>query len=946
VRTILLVTCATGLATTACAQAISCVHYPDEVVIHVADLDLLRASADALVAEITLTSSAGEDAYAVDLADPAQPPAIVMRKRPGAHYTEAVVVIRADGAVQATDEFALREPVHPRTDLPLSGQAAFIEPGMAALDPPEIALPDLSALRPVALEPAERVVRVEDTAARVETDVNYPLVSANNNCAVSRQTGHPDDPARRSLYVPMKTQLFDAETGEPTEVAHYLVEVPMDAAWLEGEGDLDVALPPEAIRVHTSDATWPSGAAQGTPVLGNGASGLGQLVGVVAVDAEGRIYYSRVPSGVVRFDPRTAAWETPPIDIDAHFAQFLPSADAIPDDLKHGETQIRWEGYKVIAVSRGRLFYAPIISATYVRDDYTAFVFAGLLSMPVDHWDDPEAFAAGTRFHAGSWPGCEYSFFDGWADPADRTRKLGRLFPRDDGLYITAYLKDWGGPWRLDFDDGGNTVSFGLVEAIPPGLADARRDSASGLADWRGYGAVTMSRTQLDTILHGVSAGRPDGEIEVTYDAIAAMRLDPERYGSLLAASSGPSLAPAYMAAPIPGSPNTVLGVAEYGYYLATFDLSRLNEGVITKRYLLRDLGDTELQLPLQVGLGPYGYAWWRDPDALYLYLGGYTGLTRLVYDSPDLTAGRHRMESFTHTIEQNMLDAAGPGPIKRFRYLQPGLDGRVFLTGTHSAARAGTAYSGGLMSFVADERDVLDKISFMSRCYWTTQLDSRVLYRPDGPPTQQLFLGGGSFDESYAFTLDPALVPENHDPRIFAYDYASGGSPRSLFGFSLPPNTEESGYCEHRLDRTRRYLVVMHGSSLLSFDVAASRFVDGLNLTADGPVNILEFERPDRRMLRAPDDRLVMYVTVGEGPTEATFHEVDVAADGTISVTPLVTLATDDPAALARTLGVVAAFVPDLTAGDGSCDLFLGVPWRYPGSDARVIRDFIPPRR
>ena len=69
-------------------------------------------------------------------------------------------------------------------------------------------------------------------------------------------------------------------------------------------------------------------------------------------------------------------------------------------------------------------------------------------------------------------------------------------------------------------------------------------------------------------------------------------------------------------------------------------------------------------------------------------------------------------------------------------------------------------------------------------------------------------------------------------------------------------------------------------------------------------------------------------------------------AADGTIALRPLATLVADDAAELARTLNVVACFVPDAATGDGSCDLVLGVPWRMPGSDMRVIRDFIAPRR
>ncbi len=930
-------------------------NYSDEVVVYVRDLDLLRARAGSLIAQVALDG----EACAVDLAAPCQTPAIVVRKPEGASPSAVRVTLLSDGEEVLERSLDLGTVVTPRSDIPLSGQRAFIEPGQSGITP-EIARPDLGRLRTEALTPAERVVDFADATVRVRTETNYPLISANNNCAISGQTAHPGDLSQRSLYVPVKSQLFDQQTGDPTVVAHYLVEVPLSEEWLAGEEDLEVSLPPEAIRVHTSERKWPEGSPSAQALLGQGAGGLGQLTGVVDVDERGRIYFSRVPSGLVRFDPATAEWETPPIDVNGQIAQFLPSVHDVPDDLKRGELALRWEGYQYIAIMRGRVFYAPIITAIYQREDRTTFVFAGLLSMPVDHWDDPDAFTQGIRFHVGSWPGCEHSFFEGWSDPEDRTRKLGRLYARDDGLYIKAYKSAWGGPWKLEFDDEGNTISFGLVDTIPPDTRAGLPTAASGLADWWGYGTVAIERAKLHRVLRGSTADLP-GSVQINYDAIAAIRLHPERYGDLLAANNGPSLAPVYMATPIPGQADTVLGSAEYGYYLATFDLSHADEGYITKTYLKRDLGATALELPLAVGLGPYGYVWSRDGDRSYLYVGGYTGLTRLVYRSDDLAPDHYRMEDFTYSIETNRLDEAGVGAIKRFRYLLPGLDGRIFLTGTHSAARGGTSYSGGLMSFVAADMSTLDKLSFMGRCYSTTILRGRVVHRLGAPPVQQLLLAGSGFSESYAFTLDQELVPANHDPRIFAYEYESGGAPRSMYGFSLPPEDGERVYRGHCFDRTRRYLIVLQGSHLMTVDARTWRFADGVTLSADGLVTVVRFFRPSQCFTRSPDDRVFIYATVGEAPTQGTFYEVDVDEDGSIALRPHLTLRAglwprgagreagrraEDAARLSRTVSVVRTFVPDLSAGDGSCDLLLGVPFRAPGTDARLIRDFIPPRR
>lgn len=916
-------------------------NYTDEVVVYVCDLDLLRGACSNLSAQVSLDNAE----CTVDLSAPYQTPAIVVRKPAGAQPRALHVTLRAEGQPIWDRELPLGPVVRARTDIPRSEGTAFIEPGQAELAP-QIELPDLARLRPEPLLPAERVVDYAAATLRVRSAVNYPLISANNNCAISVQTAHPGDLSRRSLYLPVKSQLFDPESGQPTTVAHYLVEVPLDDEWLQGEGDLQVNLPPTAIRVHSTERKWPEGAPNAQALLGQGDGGLGQLVGVVDVDDAGRIYYATsVPSGVVRFNPATAQWEAPPVDLEAQLSRYLPAPEQLPAALRTGAVSLRWEGYRIIAVMGSRLFYAPIITAVYQREDQTSLVFAGVFSLPLEHWDDPEAFAAGIRFHVGSWPGCAHAFWSDWTDPADRTRKLGRLIPRPDGLYITAYQSGWGGPWRLQLDEEGNTSAFERVQAVPPGGPAGLPTSATGLADWWSYGTVTMTRSALHRILRGQVAELP-GTVSINYDAIAAMRLAPERYGALLAASSGPSLAPVYMATAVPDEPDTMLGVGEYGYYLARFDLSHADEGYVTKSYLLRDLGATDLELPLPVGLGPYGYLWWDHEGGRYLYIGGYTGLTRLVWRAPDLPAGRYRMEDFTQRLQVNALDQAGPDGIKRYRYLLPGLDGRIFLTGTHEAARGGTAYSGGLMSFSVERRDVLDKLSFMSRCHWTVDLRSRVVHLPGAAPTQELVLGADGYDQTYAFMLEEALRPANRDPRIFVYDYQSGGVPRALFGFSLPPSDDPGSYHDHEFDATRRYLLVLQGQSLLSLDVRTWRFADGINLSAEGPVRPVRFFRSDECFLRAPDDRLFLYLTVGEEPVEGTFYEVQVASDGTLSLAPHLTLRAANAAQLARTFGVVRAFVPDLRARDGSCDLVLGVPFRPPGTDLRLIRDFIPPRR
>jgi len=296
--------------------------------------------------------------------------------------------------------------------------------------------------------------------------------------------------------------------------------------------------------------------------------------------------------------------------------------------------------------------------------------------------------------------------------------------------------------------------------------------------------------------------------------------------------------------------------------------------------------------------------------------------------------------------MQVSRLDQASEGHIKRYRYLMGGLDGRIFLTGTHTAARGGTAYSGGLMSFGTTTRDTLDKLSHMSRCFWTTNLRSRIVYPADGVPTQQFFLAGAGFDEGYAFTLEPVAVPSNKDPKIFRYEYAQGGAPRDLYGFSLAADGDEAVYSDHAFSRDRRYLVILQGPNLLTFEVATGRFIDGRRLALpEGSIYISYFSRPTFRLIRTPDDRLMFYATSEEARSQGTFTEIEVSPEGSISLRPHLTLTTGEAAMLETALEAVLAFVPDLERQDGSCDLFLGVPMRSPGTDVRIIEDFIPPR-
>jgi len=925
---------------------------PDSVTVYVHRLDVLRQRHDSVRGEFRLLPDG--DAVAVDLSAPQQPPAVVLKKKPGAAYRALRAKILAGGRTLHDAKLPLGPAISAKSAVPLQERTAAIELGRHLDQAPRIRLPDLAELEPAPLGEAQRQVDPDKIVSRVVCDLNYPLISAQNNAPISRQTARPGEPSQRSVYVPLKSQIYDKKTGHATKVVHYLAEAELKPEWLQGQEDLVVSLKPEELKIHTSDKLITQGA-NGVAILGQGASGLGQVTGAMVVDDDGNIYFSRVPPLVVRWNMAKGEYEYPPVNIVDHFKDRLPEPADLPDNLKvNGAASITWQSYPMLAVGDGRLFFTPIINAAYVREDRSSVVFSGIFSMPLAHWDDPDKFRDELRLHVGSGPGFEHSLYDTWPDPADRGRKVGRIFCRDGVLYATSYPGAHGGPWRLELTGNGGVKSFEVVDKAA--VDRARRSSgsgrlrtnASGMVGWWNYGKLTVTRQKLNKLFTGKEDPSFTGTVTVYYDAIAAMRLNPTRYAEILDSVAGPSLAPCYMAVHAPGRPGHVLGVGEYGYYLADLDLSTAEEGQVKKTYLRLDLGDSPLTLPLRIGLGPYARVWKRHADQWWLYMGGYTGITRLLY-----SVGGKPLPSFTMDMlipgrmQPKALDNAPEGHIKRFRYLTLGLDDRVFLTGTHTAARAGTAYSGGLMSLkTSGALDELEKLSWLSRVYSTIHLRSRTVHQPDGAPVQQLSLAGGRADKGYIFKMRKENVPANTDPKIFLYECPQGGQPRDLFGFGLPLLDGKAEYQDQAFSRDRRFLVILQNNRLLTFDVDAQVFADGRRLSsAEGQVAVWRFSKPSHRLIRTPDDRLLICTSV-EGSNTATFHEIDASPEGRLSVKPFLTLRAATPNAVREVDGAVLAFVPDLTKGDGSYDLFLGRYWRHPGTTVRVIRDFLPARQ
>ena len=916
------------------APRVTVTEFPDAVVVYVHDLDLLRSAHPSLTAEVRL---AGVDvSYRVDLAAACQTPAILIRKAQLQPCGKVSVAIRGGDKEIFREDLATGPVVKADPRVPTTDVKAFIEPGRGMGEAPMILQPDLAKLPALPLADAERSLDMDAIVARVESDTNFPLVSANNNCAITRQTAHPNDPTRRSAYVPLKSQIYDAKTGNPSRLVHYLAEVPLDPAWLNGTGDADIMLGAGQIKVHTTDKRWPPGNPRGQFITGQYAGGLGQLVGSVAVADDGNIYYSAsMPSHVVRFNIAKAEFEAPPLDILAAMNAYLPKKEDMPEGMRGKGT--RWDVYGYVAIGGGRLFYSPVRYA-----DYGTVYCNGVFSFPLAHWYDADKFRAGLRFVAGCWPGSPAALYGEWPKAGAAAFKVAPGVYHDSKYWMASYANALGGPWCVELNEDGSPKGVRVV--TPADVSNARRaaqpklrEQAGGLIHWWDYGALKTSRAQLSQALTGTRDEKAEGSLTLYYDAIAAMRAAPQRYADILDNLKGPSLAPCYMAVAIPDKPGHVLGVGEYGYYLADLDLTTASTGVVAKRYLQLDRGAVKNTLPVKVGLGPYGHLWWRDGDKHYLIMSGYTGIASVLYSVGGKPLERH--DSIPLRPALRSIDGATAGGMKWNRYPAAGMDGRIYLTGTHSADRGGAPYCTGLQTFSpADPKELLT-LSHMSRGGSTYLLRTRLLCEPDGRKRQQFVLAGGKSVKAYILMMGGKDLPGNPDAKQFLYECVEGEEPKDILGFSAPVVNGASGIACQVFSRDRRYLVTLQHGSILTFDLANWRYVDGRKLDAA----VWEFSKPDYCFNVAPDDRIFLCAQAKNAP-KATFYELDISPAGAIAVKPHLTITAPNAAALRPISGAVIAFVAD-PKGDGSYDLCLGPWWRMPGTRLWVVPDFLPAR-
>ena len=924
----------------------SVTQYADAISIYLHGFDIARGHYPDLElrCRMVLPDGTAGATRVIPLDEPWEKPGIILRKD-AAEYAAIQLSAISGTNVLFRRLYPLGGTEVPTTRIPTLAQNAFIEPGQFMGVAPQIPQPDQPNLNVEVIGPALRTNHFDAATLHVRSDINHPLVSSVQLAALSRQTDFPNDPTQRSIYIPLKSQLYDQATGNPSSVLHYLCEIPLDPAWLAGTEDEILNLDPSDIKVHWTDQVY-----QGRNILGHTGGGLGQGSGTMAVDVDGNIYFSHsMRADVVRFHVQRQAFEIPPVDMDNLSNLYLPTDD---DVLGNGGTGSngKWNGFKMVDAmnhaSSPRMLFGRTINDIFSNDTYG---WAGLFILPLN-WDDPVAFTNEFDLLIGSWPTGDFSFYDALPTQGGPNRRIQYFEPFGDCIYVKNYPGSEGGPWRVDLDAAGTVTGFGTPTTYPGTFGDYTskprdiRPSNATMLDWQDYGLVAMERNDLYQALTGTNTSAYAGWLEVNYDVIGHMLLNPTNFSLILDNIGGPSLAPHYMATPAPGQDQKLIGVAEYGYYLAEFDLNGPTAGEVKKEYLTLDTADPSLELPMTSGLGPYGCQWCDLNGDDWLYIGGYTGLSRFQYTTNGVPKERFTLEKFHTDLVDQHLDAAGAGSIKRHRYLEHGLDDRMFLTGTHTAGRGGTGYSGGLLSFHKTQRDTLWRLSYMSRCYNTVQLRSRIVRETDDSPLQEFSLVGG-VNLAYIPTLDPADVPANTDPKIFLYDAPTGGGMRDRFGFNLLPGASGWVYLgDIAYSQDRRYLIILYEDRLLTFDLQTNQYIDGRRLTFGNSIYISTVLRPTRRLIRAPDDRLLLCAAPSDTSTTCTFLDVRVAPDGTLSFSSFLELAANSSSDMKETFGAQHTFLPDIANDDGSYDLFLGHD--NSDTDCRLIKDFLPPRR
>lgn len=945
----------------------------EELIMKIDRLDLLRQQHAVLKAVLQLRQNGQGKELTIDLSDAAVQSGLVIDLSQFGPCDGVTLNVTGDQgralfsrAVAPIPEFAVQR-------MKTSGTLAYIEPGtaIAGAGAPRIELPDPRQLRELRLASPARLVTSKEITFPVVTDVDLPVLGG---VIVGRSTVAPQDANKASLYFTAKKAIYRGNRVERWQ--KFLVEVPVQERWGAGGGDEKITLKPKEFVVHITNEKSPSG----KNILNEKEGDLGQL-GEMDTDDRGRIYW-RIDGGggayVVRFDPQTRKFEQPPARVD--FSKLVPAGAGVLND-----------GLCKISCTRGRVYLtmcSDTLSSGPPGNPLNRRI-GGVFSISQD-WSDAAAFEPDIRLHVGSWETARPSLYQTPPKADAVVRKLGGCNVTKTGMFITtAEAKYEGGPWRLDLDDQGQTKFFGVVKSLEDTIAaDGTKLSPTGLVMVKGMvkgrelnvgpgagrslvefksGEITLPRASVRLLTEGTEGvtlvklskhsttyeGAPKGTLTISYDLVAKLKTHPDAQGPLAESlSSGSSMGPAFLIAPIPGEPGKLAAVCEYaGYPLSVLDLTQLAATKTVRKSSLPS------GLPAAAGLGPYNSLWHKQGDEQWLYFSGYVGMSRMLYAKAGTPLANPAVDIFNSRLAQTSVDGHGRTSMKKVDGLLPIFGGRLLDSGYGLDGRGGDAFSTGIELF--DPRQLTNDLDShtpsqtsarLSRCFALKTLQSRMVWRAhDGRRHQEIFAASGSVRKQFINELkDPSVAPANLDAKIFLYDVSEPHGLRDLYGFSLPKGEADRAIEGHiALSPCSRFLVAMTQDGVLySYHLARREFIDGVVLkTAAGrPIRLLEFKRPSQVIFTSPDGQIFFHhEVVNDQSATIAFDRVEVGGDGRLNIVPHLGIACEPGAGTQTFRNIVRCLLPE---GGGSSDLILGYGQQNVEPFVRVISDFIPPAR
>ncbi len=977
------------------AEPIEVFRTGDELIVRLDRFDLLRQANGGLSAELKLRGDGKEQKLSIDLSDAAVNGTLVIDlSKFGNCLGISIAVKDAAGKPIATKTASpiVEAPVKSRLPVSATGPFAFIEPGMAmtakpaGAGAPKIQLPNVKTLRTVRIDPPKRSVSKQDITFPVVTESEAPI---RGGFVLSRQTAAPKDPTKASLYISYKKAIY--EGAKLTRWQKFLVEVPIQESWGKGQGNETVNIGNDVLVHVTREVKEKDWRGVQRNILGEGDDDLGQTLS--AVDDDGRIYFI-AEYRVVRFDPNIKKFEcSPPFDLQ----KLCPGGATMKGSP--GWLSGNW----LMVCTKGRVFLVDILDFKTGPGpgDVPQRRIGGVFSIPQD-WRDEKAFSADVRLHVGTWETAVPTLYKSGpiVGAAMDERKLGKPIITEAGLLIVPAGKQAaGGPWRLDLDDHGNNKAFGEVTSLSDTVSkdgsttfaptqEAMVDGVSKtmvhlvgniygrhLVGPAGTDGLAIPRASIRQLLMSdgwnasmllprtsnhafrTYAGAPEGIVTVKYEVVEKLKANPDAQGPLAdSLKGGPSLGPVFLVTPIPGVPEKAVGISEYAVYpLATFDFSRLED----KRAVIK----TALpgKAAVAVGLGAYDSAWVKQGDEQWLYVTGYTGMTRIKYSQGSKILDVMTSDIFHNRLAAVPVDRHARGGLKQYDRIFPVFGGRLMDSGTGRSGRGGTPFTTGLELFDPkqlgpDATSVPSQsAAYMNRCCGAlATLQSRLIWNAhDGSRRQEIF-GTGKPNPVFVDELrakDPALLPGNLDEKVFCYEVGENDGLRDLFGFSLPVSVNGASTGSYlALSPCSRFLLVLtDDGSLHSYSIATKQFLDGVRVTtpAGDPVATIGFRRPGEKIITAPNGgQFFLTAPAHNDGTTVQFNRIVVGNDGLLNIEPYLGIHCASSADWQDLENCVRCFMPDLKNKDGSVDFIIG--WDSKDRDqakpfVRVIKDFIP---